>query len=190
MTSGEWHQLLTTLEQALGPQAEGAPPSAAGERAWKTLRRQTEEAARLYVSRDDLDDVVQNVLVKLLSPDARRRLRAARAPARYLTVMVRNAATDLIRRRAARVPDPDRLEASRTEGDLLIQRLDAEQRAAALRQAIASLSDAERLLLRLRFWDDLSIAEIAGRLGMRYSAVAVRLFRAQRRLRSALGGLP
>jgi RNA polymerase sigma-70 factor, ECF subfamily len=51
---------------------------------------------------------------------------------------------------------------------------------------LAQLSDADRELLRLAYWDDLSPAEIAEVVGASVNAVNVRLHRARRRLRGAL----
>jgi RNA polymerase sigma-70 factor, ECF subfamily len=53
--------------------------------------------------------------------------------------------------------------------------------------ALATLSDTDQELLRLRAWEDLSSAEIAVVLGIRPSAVDMRLSRARRRLEQALG---
>lgn len=183
MTHDEWATLLEALEDDLLGRGGGAAPG--DERAWRELRREVERAGRLYASRDDLDDVVQNVLVKLQSPDALRRLRAARAPAGYLVVMVRNASTDVIRRRVAQL-DAAAIETPVVAAEGAAAAFDRLERAAALRDALARLSDGDRLLLRLRFWQGLTIADIAGRLALPYSTVAVRLFRAQRRLRADL----
>jgi RNA polymerase sigma-70 factor (ECF subfamily) len=54
-------------------------------------------------------------------------------------------------------------------------------------RALASLPDTDQELLRLRAWEDLSSAEIAIVLGIRPSAVDMRLSRARRRLEQALG---
>jgi RNA polymerase sigma-70 factor (ECF subfamily) len=184
MTPAEWEHLLGTLAREVANRG-AADATQPGERAWRELRRQIERAARLYASRDDLEDVVQNVLVKLQSAEALRRLRAARSPAGYLAVMVRNSTTDLVRKRPG--PEAQRNEDANHLPDYTsLQQLALNDRAAALRHAIARLADGDRLLLRLRFWDDLSIAEIAARVGVPYSTAAVRLFRAQRRLKAEL----
>jgi RNA polymerase sigma factor (sigma-70 family) len=53
--------------------------------------------------------------------------------------------------------------------------------------ALATLADTDQELLRLRVWEGLSSAEIAVALGIRASAVDMRLSRARRRLERALG---
>jgi len=52
--------------------------------------------------------------------------------------------------------------------------------------AMAALSGADRELLRLAYWDDLSPAQIAQVVGVSPSTASVRLHRARRRLRAAL----
>ena len=64
----------------------------------------------------------------------------------------------------------------------------------ALRAALAGLSETDREILLLAAWDDLDRGEIARALGCTRANVAVRLFRARRRLEAALAagehGLP
>lgn len=57
---------------------------------------------------------------------------------------------------------------------------------ATLYDALATLSEQDRELLRLWAWDDLRPAEMAIVLGIRAENVSVRLHRAKRRLASAL----
>ncbi len=182
----EWDQLLGELERELTSRHRGASSTRAGERAWKELRQLIERTGRLYVTREDLDDLVQNVLLKLQSAGALRRLRAARAPKGYLTVVIRNAATDLIRRRAVSQRVIEGIEDASADVGLALRDLDQGKQVDALRRAVSELSDSDRLLLRLRFWDELSIADIARRFGTPYSTVAVRMFRLLRRLRAEL----
>jgi RNA polymerase sigma factor (sigma-70 family) len=58
---------------------------------------------------------------------------------------------------------------------------------AALTELIARLEPEDRRLLQLRFWDGLTIGEIAAELGEKYSTISVRLFRLIRRLGMQLG---
>lgn len=53
--------------------------------------------------------------------------------------------------------------------------------------ALARLSDADREVLLLRYWEDLSPEQLVVALGCSRSALAVRLHRARRRLAGALG---
>ncbi|SBT51783.1 RNA polymerase sigma factor [Micromonospora auratinigra] len=59
-----------------------------------------------------------------------------------------------------------------------------------LHRALRGLPEADQEILRLVGWEDLSVADAATALGCTRSAAAVRLFRARRRLRSALATRP
>lgn len=65
--------------------------------------------------------------------------------------------------------------------------LGREQEAALLTEALARLSDAERALLRMSFYDDLSHSTIAGQLGLPLGTVKSRIRLAFGKLRGALG---
>jgi len=191
--SDDWDRLLAELASERARRRAAGASTPASDEAWEELGRRVRGIGRFFVTRDDLDDLVQEVLMKLQSPGVLRRLRAARAPAGYLAVMVRHAATDLIRRRAAPLGTTQRVEEGARDLSTVLEGLDREKRVAALRQVVARLSDGDRLLLRLRFWEEMSMADIARRLGVPYSTVAVRLFRMLRRLRIELepaGGEP
>lgn len=69
------------------------------------------------------------------------------------------------------------------EREALDDRLSAD--AACLHRALAKLSDADRELLELIFWDDLGPAELAKRLGVAKGTIAVRKHRAMERLTEA-----
>ncbi|WP_275669548.1 RNA polymerase sigma factor [Actinomyces procaprae] len=56
-----------------------------------------------------------------------------------------------------------------------------------IRQAMGTLSDADRELLRMAYWEELTRSEMASVLGITTVAVRVRLARARQRLRAALG---
>jgi RNA polymerase sigma factor (sigma-70 family) len=184
----DWDWLLAQLENERAQTRRGAPSTLADEDAWEELSQRIRRLGRLFVGREDLDDLAQNVLIKLQSPDVLRRLRSARAPSGYLAVMVRHAAIDFIRRRATSRDAAEPIEGGSEDLNAVLYGLDHEKRLVVLRKVVARLSDADRLLLQLRFWDEMSIAGIARQFGMPYSTVAVRLFRMLRRLRADLDG--
>lgn len=68
-------------------------------------------------------------------------------------------------------------------------RLDAEQRARRLREAVMKLPTAQRLVITLRHFGECSYAEIADIAGVDEKTVKSRLFEARQRLRVALGDL-
>ncbi len=131
----------------------------------------------------EVDDVVQRVMVKLLDGGTIARLRHAPVPVAYVAVMIRNTAADLLRRRTA---ERESLARFGYEIATVGAEEDSAVRTADLRAALAELDETDRALLRLRFWRGLAIGEIAALYDLSYSAVAVRLFRLLRRLRSRL----
>lgn len=66
------------------------------------------------------------------------------------------------------------------------ERVDAGERTRAVLSAMARLSETDREVLRLRFWEGLSHAEIGASLGCAENAAAIRLHRARRRLAEEL----
>jgi DNA-directed RNA polymerase specialized sigma24 family protein len=58
----------------------------------------------------------------------------------------------------------------------------------AVREAVAGLGDTDRTVVTMRYWDELSVDEIATALGSTPNAVSIRLHRARRRLADRLGG--
>jgi len=181
----EWSDFVDRL-MAEAQRRPSSARDASGDMVWSELLRRLGHVARLFVDPQDVDDVVQTVALRLLTVDALSRMRAARSPAGYAFMMVRNASIDLIRRRSHHAgsvvevrdtPDPTPI-----QDELLQLRVQQDELTAVLDR----LPDADQLLLRLRFWEELSIAQIAARFGMPYSAVAVRMFRLLRRLRAQL----
>jgi RNA polymerase sigma factor (sigma-70 family) len=184
----DWDALLTRLQADLSARARGLK-DATSDDSWAMLRLEVQRIARLLAAPEDREDVVQAVLLKLQSPVVLSRLQAARSPAGYLVVMVKHQAIDAIRRGAPFPVVPGVPVEIFAPGASLDAPLIAE-REGRLARAVQALPDADRLLLRLRFWQGLSIREIADRLGMPYSTVAVRLFRIVRKLRAKLGIAP
>jgi len=186
-----WPELLARIEADLASAHSARPGNVRDEVAWQDLARRVHRytvvflRTRSFPSEDDPDDVVQEVLLKLQSIELIRRLRSMSSPAGYLAVAIRNAVRDLGRRHRL-----DQQALARLGLDLALEAEDqketaerSQDRGAALKQALRSLSRAERLMLRMRFWRNQSIGDIAKFYGLPYSTVAVRLFRLLRRLR-------
>lgn len=167
------------------------------EAAWTDLARHLRVHVASVSRRLDLpwvepEDLMQMVLAKLLHPGMIDRLRETSAPTAYLHTLVRNVAYDALRREARRAVHLD--EYRRTLGPE--QPMDhlrdvtglttTEERLIALRLALLGLSDADRLLLRRRFWEGQPTGVVAQELGITYSAAAVRLHRLLRRLRALI----
>jgi RNA polymerase sigma-70 factor, ECF subfamily len=150
---------------------------------WTGLRSRCLQEARRMLPRVDAEEAVQEALVRAWT--RRDACRTPEAPLPWILQITRNEARRLIERRAGRlhaVPaDPTASEPA-VEDDALAgttTRLTVEQ-------AMARLADADRRVLRLRYADDLTQAEVARRLGLPEGTVKVRLHRARRRLRMLL----
>ncbi len=186
MTSGEridWETLLRQLEADLQrPRSQGR-----NSLAWPAFERRVRRLCEMVLIRyrgapsAEVDDVVQDVLLKLQSLPALRRLRAAGSPEGYLVVLIRNTLIDRLRRerlerRWLRERRPEQPAARPAPEDVI-----------ALRRQLERLSEEERGLLRLRFWEGLTISEIADMIGVRYCAASQRLFRLISKLRVRMG---
>jgi RNA polymerase sigma-70 factor (ECF subfamily) len=190
MIEDAWNHLVPRLEADLLARASGnmsAKDDDAWEDAASLIRFQARILARSRsLDRDSIDEIVQEVLLKLQSPKTLLRLKRAGSTTGYVTVIIRNAAIDRVRRQQKGAAE----EVLLTEDFPMIkfeEESPEREQAAGLQLALQSLRADERALLELRFWESLSIAEISRRLGITYSATAVRLFRALRKLRERLG---
>jgi RNA polymerase sigma factor (sigma-70 family) len=171
-----WLQLIAQLELSL------LRPAAVADDPWDEMRSQLELLASRLGHAAEIEDAIQTVLLRLQSLLVLERLKASRQPAGYLVVMLRNALRDEYRRRSkpgTLVSWPSADVEDTTAEDVLVVR----ERRRAVSNALAQLQPAERELLRLRFWKDLSIAQIARQQGLPYSTVAVRMFRLLDKLR-------
>lgn len=131
-------------------------------------------------------DVVQDAFIR-----AWQRLSDLREPERFgtwLCGIVRNLAIDALRRRKPTdvlaasnvVLEPQRWTINPME------EVDRKEKSRQVAQAIASLDEASRLVVTMRYYEDLSSKEIADRLGMTPAAVDMRLSRARKLLRAML----
>ena len=187
-----WTELLARLQFDL--QSRSTDPGAPiDEEAWDTITQFLSYRARVLtfsfsgLHTEDVQDLVQNVLLKLQSVDTMRRLHAARSVEGYLFVMLRNAANDLVRRRQIEKVIFRSLEDAVPE-EQTVQHVSVQnaKNASVLGDALESLNAEERKLLDLRFWRNMSIADVARETGATYSATAVRLFRILYKLRVQL----
>ena len=185
-----WKELLPRLEAELSAR-QSARFYQGDDEAWVAAERLLRMSARflraLYrATPEDTDDVVQETILKLQSPRIMQRLRAAGSPAGYVLVMMRNALSDLAKRRLREIQPEEpfeemvAVEVSEEEG----QKAEAIER---MKEALKSLRPDDRYLLRMRFWKGMRIEDISEVIGVSYSATAVRLFRILSRLREAMG---
>ena len=187
-----WTELLPRLEFDLLSRANN-PRAAVDEDAWDTITQFLSSRARVLtfsfsgLQTADVQDLVQNVLLKLQSLETMRRLHAARSVEGYLFVMLRNAANDLVRRRQIERVIFRSLEDTVPEEQVVEHAsVQTAENASVLGDALESLHAEERKLLEMRFWRNMSIADIARETEATYSNTAVRLFRILYKLRVQL----
>jgi RNA polymerase sigma factor (sigma-70 family) len=161
----EMHERLKGYARAALSRAGPPDPEAVAELVNQVL-------ARLHGSTD--------LLVQLARPEDNSDPRA------YLVAVVYHAAVDFLRaqgrhsRRFVHLSNPEEVEASQPspEEALRLRESDAE-----LQEILSNLLEpAEWDLLRMRFWEDRSISEMAAIIKLPYHAVAMRLHRLQKKL--------
>jgi RNA polymerase sigma-70 factor, ECF subfamily len=151
-----------------------------GER-WREARRVCLAVARRYFSADagEAEDVAQDALIRAWRREGR--LRAEDRRRQWLSAITRNEALRHLERRRSEPTDVQSQAHSNDEAmDRAPQRVD-------LSIALARLAHEDRILLRLRYEEDLTQAAIAIALDMPEGTVKVRLHRAREKLRRILG---
>lgn len=147
-------------------------------------------AYRILGNREDAEDVFQEVFLKVARLRGRRlRVVVVREWGAFLRVMATRRSIDLARRNRtrARVVGVDWIaDLEAPAGENPRQAAILRERADLMRQAVAALPKRESLVFSLRYFDDLSYADIAEHLGTTVSAVGVLLFRARKHLHAAL----
>ena len=135
-------------------------------------------------SPEEAEDIVQTVFLRLLRGDYTENLQAN--PKAYLYRAAVNLSLDALRarRRRALIRDVDQL-----ESPVATAGLDALTNP-WLDRALAQLDPNSLEILTLRYVHDYSDGEIAGMLGVSRGAMALRLFRLRRRLKTLLRGAP
>jgi RNA polymerase sigma-70 factor (ECF subfamily) len=130
----------------------------------------------------EVDDLVQDVFLRAL-----RRLSTLRETASFgawLAAIARNVATDYHRRSVSQEPLTD--DASDQEIQRGTSGADQDELAAAILEAVMSLSQTYRETLILRLVEGLTGPEIAARTGMTQGSVRVNLHRGMEQLRAKL----
>lgn len=147
---------------------------------WAEALRLSVRWARRYANPVDAEDIAQDALVRAWRH--RARVRDDDRFLSWLSSIVRNEALraasqrrcESIDTRAEEAADDERLTGA-------IERLDVER-------CLGGMGDRDRLLLRLRYEDDLTQSGIAEKLGVPEGTVKVQLHRARERFRRELEG--
>jgi RNA polymerase sigma-70 factor, ECF subfamily len=156
---------------------------------WAPARQRClREARRILGNRDDAEEAVQEAFVRAWRK--RAACRTPSAPLPWLMQITRNEAMRLAarrsRRQASEIPDaePEAVPAPSAEAQL-----DRTLTSVATEQALSTLCEEERRLLRLRYEEDLTQGQVAAALGVPEGTVKVRLHRVRARLRDVAGDL-
>ncbi len=138
---------------------------------------------------DHAEDVAQATLSRILLDGTLAHLKEPAYVRSFLDACARRAAIDVVR--AARKHPVE--EATADVGDWLDTRAAIEEREALkerLAEVLQTLSAEDRGLLEMRFLHELSLSDVARRLGVGYAAAGQRLHRALSRARKAAQNLP
>lgn len=139
-------------------------------------------ALHFLESAPDAEDAVQDLFLKLWR--SRDTLDSVRNPKAYCLTLTRNICVDRIRRKrieAAQGLDGSVVSGTDTAGEVVSR----ESLSLAVR-AIGTLPAAQREVLRMRVFEDLSYDEIAGRTGMSKLTLRVLLSRARTKIRKMI----
>ena len=131
----------------------------------------------------DAEEAVQDALVRAWI--RRHACRSPEAPLPWILEITRNESRRLLARRARRQRSAAG-ESTQWEPEIEDEELTSATTRVTVEQALAVLEDADRQVLRLRYRDDLTQADVARRLGVPEGTVKVRLHRARARLRTIL----
>lgn len=130
----------------------------------------------------DAEDAVQDLYLKLW--DARDALDTIRAPKAYCISLLRNICIDRLRR--YRPEGEEKIPQQAADDSLQDERMSERQKIDAAIKQMSSLSDSERIVLKLKVFDDLSYEEIQKRTGLSQLSMRVHLSNARRKIRKAI----
>jgi RNA polymerase sigma-70 factor (ECF subfamily) len=186
--------LLNQLENDLRSREHSPQAYQENKTAWALLEQTVRSlshsllASRWKLADDDVEDSLQQVLLKFQSLETLRRVRSAGNVEGYIAVMLKNVALDLMRRRELEHRlfhplDEEVVQQKPAAAPDLSREMETGRRS-VLREELRSLPAEDKALLRMRFWKGMSIQQIAKETGLTYSATAVRLFRILHRMRA------
>ncbi len=178
--AGEW------TEDDLKQVARERPAQAYDLVARRFADKLTVHAVYILRDREEAHDVVQEVFIKAMREP--RFFEADFKIQAWLYRVTRNLCFNLVRDRRRRDVLLQGQRRSEAGADDPLQSVFAGERQREMLAAVALLSEDHRDILMLRYYEDLSYAEIADRLDIRLGTVMSRLSRARDRLVAAVGG--
>ena len=148
---------------------------------WDAVRSHCyREALHLARTHAEADDIAQEAVMRAWR--SRHTCRTPAAPWAWIRQITRNEGRRMLSRRSmthelptAELPE----ERAQPDDDAIVTRLDVQR-------ALGGLAPADRLLIDLRYQDDLTNARVARTLGLTVSNVKVRLHRLRAKLEESL----
>ena len=188
-----WEELVSLLRQSLAKRSRRLPEEEGTDKqVWQETFERISRLSRRVLGRTgadtwpcDIEDITQQVMLKLQSYRILERLSDVKSVTGYLVVTLRNEARNVARKSSH---DKVLYHELGSRQSLKSDLSDDNSLQDGLKKALASLSEEDRKLLHLKFWEDQSIQEIADSLGIRYSTAAVRLLRLVRKLGEKMDG--
>ena len=153
----------------------------------RTYLRLLYVAMGILHKKEDAEEIVGDVYLTLLEKEERYRGMKEEELLALGIVMVRNACINRIRERERHEETPIELHDNSLEGEGdLLEGILVKERREALREALLKLSEKERDVLVLKYFQGLSYREIGEALKIREKTVEVRLRRAKKHLKKYL----
>lgn len=150
---------------------------------WAALRSRCLREARRLLPGSEAEEAVQEALIRAWT--RRHACRSPEAPLPWILEITRNESRRLLAR-STRLRHAAGGEPAACEPQGEDEAITSVTTRVTVEQALAGLVDADRRVLRLRYADDLTQADVARRLGIPEGTVKVRLHRARGRLRTIL----
>jgi RNA polymerase sigma-70 factor (ECF subfamily) len=141
-------------------------------------------ALRLGANSATADDIVSEVFIELWRHAAKFQGRAKLST--WLIAIARNKALSAMRGRVHQPLEDATIETIPDPAVSVEERVDADNRGAALRKCLRRLSPAHREIIDLVYYHEKSVEEVASILGVPAATVKTRMFYARRRLSELL----
>ena len=149
---------------------------------WGALRSRCLREADRLLPGAEAEEAVQEALIRAWT--RRHSCRSPERPLPWMLEITRNEARRLLKRR--RLSGDGHVGDDGAEPEVEDDALASATTRLTVEQALAHLRDTDQRVLRLRYADDLTQADVARRLGVPEGTVKVRLHRARERLRAIL----
>jgi RNA polymerase sigma-70 factor (ECF subfamily) len=153
--------------------------------AWRNLYDQMTPrvyalARRMGVSIEDAAEIAQETWLRVLkNHDKYDRLRAFEP---FLFTVAARLCVDLFRKRKTAPTSAEVSQEAESRDEPALETMFAAERSERIVHCMETLTDEERQIVRLRYWDDLSNREVGDRLGATPTSIKGKSYRAVRKL--------